>query len=140
MIVSFFFPKISSYSTFFWFPPSSKETGVDGCILVPLVQIDISLLADQVGVSATDTLDLGQGVHDLLLAINVGVQKTQDLEQLNVSLQKSFRFSNIVPPHRSKKKYPRCPEICSVESMTFDPSRKIFVANGTPSLECEQGE
>jgi hypothetical protein len=44
-----------------------------------LVQVDIGLLADQVGVSATDTLDLGQGVHDLLLAIDVGVQKTQDL-------------------------------------------------------------
>ena len=43
-----------------------------------LVQINIGLLADQVGVTATDTLDLGQGVHDLLLAIDVGVQKTQD--------------------------------------------------------------
>jgi hypothetical protein len=44
-----------------------------------LVQIDIGLLADQVRVSAADTLDLGQGVHNLLLAIDVGVQKTQDL-------------------------------------------------------------
>jgi hypothetical protein len=43
-----------------------------------LVQIDIGLLADQVRVSATDTLDLGQGVHDLLLAVDIGVQKTQD--------------------------------------------------------------
>jgi hypothetical protein len=43
-----------------------------------LVQVNIGLLADQVGVTATDTLDLGQGVHDLLLAIDVGVQKTQD--------------------------------------------------------------
>lgn len=48
-----------------------------GCI--PLVEVDIGLLADQVGVSATDTLDLGQGVHDLLFAIDVGVQKTQNL-------------------------------------------------------------
>ena len=38
---------------------------------IPLVEIDIGLLADQVAVSATDTLDLGQGVHDLLLAINL---------------------------------------------------------------------
>jgi len=38
---------------------------------VPLVEIDIGLLADQVGVAATDTLDLGQGVHDLLLAIDL---------------------------------------------------------------------
>lgn len=46
---------------------------------VPLVQIDIGLLADQVGVSATDTLDLGQGVHDLLLTVDIGVEKTQNL-------------------------------------------------------------
>lgn len=55
-----------------------RETG-GVAIFVPLVQVDISLLADQVGVSATDTLDLSQGVHDLLLAVNIGVQKTQDL-------------------------------------------------------------
>ena len=51
--------------------------GQDVCI--PLVQVDIGLLADQVGVTTTDTLDLGQGVHDLLLAVNVGVEQTQDL-------------------------------------------------------------
>ena len=45
---------------------------------VPLVEVNIGLLADQVGVSSTDTLDLGQGVHDLLFAIDVGVQETQD--------------------------------------------------------------
>lgn len=43
-----------------------------------LVQVDIGLLADQVGVSATDTLDLGQSVDNLLLAVNVGVEQTQD--------------------------------------------------------------
>ena len=37
----------------------------------PLVEVDIGLLADQVRVSATDTLYLCQGVHDLLLAINL---------------------------------------------------------------------
>jgi hypothetical protein len=45
---------------------------------VPLVEIDIGLLADQVGVTATNTLDLGQRVHDLLLAVNIGVEQTQD--------------------------------------------------------------
>jgi hypothetical protein len=44
-----------------------------------LGKVDIGLLADQVGVSATDTLDLGQGVHDLLLAIDVRVQQTDDV-------------------------------------------------------------
>lgn len=51
---------------------------------VPLVEVDIGLLADQVGVTATDTLDLGQRVHDLLLSINVGVEETQD--ELEVAL------------------------------------------------------
>jgi hypothetical protein len=44
----------------------------DGCGVlgngIPFVEVDIGLLADQVRVSATDTLDLGQGVHDLLLS------------------------------------------------------------------------
>lgn len=48
------------------------ESKFRGCGLVgdgiPLVEVDIGLLADQVGVSATNTLDLGQGVHDLLLS------------------------------------------------------------------------
>lgn len=44
-----------------------------------LLQVNISLLADQVGVSATDTSDLGQGVHDLDSTIDVGVQQTQNV-------------------------------------------------------------
>jgi hypothetical protein len=45
---------------------------------VPLVEIDIGLLADQVGITTSNTLDLGQGVHDLLLSINVRVEETKD--------------------------------------------------------------
>lgn len=41
-----------------------------------LVQVNVGLLAHQVGVSSTDTSDLGQGVHDLDSAIDVGVQQT----------------------------------------------------------------
>jgi hypothetical protein len=41
---------------------------------IPLVQIDIGLLADQVGVTTSDTLNTGQSVHNLLFAIDVGVQ------------------------------------------------------------------
>ena len=37
----------------------------------PLVEVDIGLLAHQVAVAATDTLYAGQGVHDLLLAIDL---------------------------------------------------------------------
>ena len=46
---------------------------------IPLVEVDIGLFADKVGVATTDTLDLSQGVHDLALAINVGVEETQDV-------------------------------------------------------------
>ena len=48
-----------------------RNGGVVG--IVPLVEVDIGLLADQVAVSATDTLDLGHGVHDLLLAIDLHI-------------------------------------------------------------------
>ena len=64
--------------------PALYETGVSvygpkegtDCLLmksdaVPLVEVDVGLLADQVGVAAADTLDLGQGVHDLLFAIDL---------------------------------------------------------------------
>lgn len=49
---------------------------------VPLLQIDIGLLADNVGESATDTTNLGQSVHDLDLSINVGVEETQDVVEV----------------------------------------------------------
>lgn len=45
---------------------------------IPLVQVHIGLLANQVGISATNTLDLSQGIHDLLLAIDVGVEESED--------------------------------------------------------------
>lgn len=45
---------------------------------IPLVQIDIGFFANQVGVTASNTLDLGEGVHDLLLAIDVGVEETKN--------------------------------------------------------------
>ncbi len=41
---------------------------------VPLVEIDICLLADQIAVSATYTLDLREGIHDLLLAIDLNAK------------------------------------------------------------------
>lgn len=45
---------------------------------IPLVEIHIGLLAHQVGISTSDTLYLGQSVHDFLLAIDVGIEETQD--------------------------------------------------------------
>ena len=68
------------------------------CAAIPLVQVDIGLLADQVGVTTADTLDLGQGVHDLLLAIDVGVQKSQDLVKVPCQLKLSsiVKCSNCI--------------------------------------------
>ena len=45
---------------------------------IPLGEVHIGLLTDQIRISATDAFDLSQGIHDLLPAVNIGVQKTQD--------------------------------------------------------------
>lgn len=50
----------------------------------PLGQVNIGLLADQVGVAAPDTLDPGQGVHNLLLAIDVGVEQPQNVLEVRL--------------------------------------------------------
>lgn len=55
-----------------------------GELTSPLLQIDIGLLADKVGVTATNTLDLSQGVDDLLLAVNVGVEQTQNVIEVGL--------------------------------------------------------
>lgn len=64
-----------------------------------LAQVDICLLADEVGVTATDTLDLGEGVDDLLLAVDVGVEQTQDelkVRLLQVALVSVYRKIRMV--------------------------------------------
>ena len=54
-----------------------KYKGTTGC--APLVEVNISLFAYDVCVTTSDTLDLGQGVHNLALSINVGVEETQNV-------------------------------------------------------------
>ncbi len=49
---------------------------------IPLVHVNVGLLADQVGKATANTLDLGQGVHDLVLTIDVGVEDTQNVLKL----------------------------------------------------------
>jgi len=44
-----------------------------------LAEVDIGLLADEVGKAATNTFDGGQSVHDFLATINVRVEHTQDM-------------------------------------------------------------
>lgn len=50
----------------------------DGDRYAPLVEVHIGFFANQVGVSTSDAFYLGQSVHDLLLAIDVGVEKAKD--------------------------------------------------------------
>lgn len=57
---------------------------MDGWVDVPLGEVDIGLLADQVGVTTSNTLDLSQGVHDILLAIDVGVQQPEDVLEVRL--------------------------------------------------------
>jgi len=70
----------------------------------PLVHVDVGLLADDVGEAAADTLDGGHGEHDLLLAIHVGVEQTQDVlevlprDQRLQSQQRQPRVRPIADP------------------------------------------
>ena len=43
------------------------------------VHIDFGLLADQIGETATDTLDLGNGKNYITLSLYVGVENTQNV-------------------------------------------------------------
>ena len=45
---------------------------------IPLIQVHIGFFANQVGITASNALDLGEGVHDLLLAVDVGIEETED--------------------------------------------------------------
>jgi hypothetical protein len=65
-----------------------------GQVTGALGKVDIGLLADQVGVSATDTLDLGHRIHDLLLAIDVRVQQTDNVLEAVTSQHHSQRFAS----------------------------------------------
>lgn len=51
-----------------------------------LLQVNVRLLADNVGVSSTNTTNLGQRIHDLTLSIDVGVEQTQNVLELLVGL------------------------------------------------------
>ena len=66
-----------------------------GCVWrrsAPLVEVDLSLLAANVREATADTLDRGEGEHDLDLTIKVGVQHTQDV--LKVGLVHDERPGN----------------------------------------------
>ena len=73
-----------------------------GEVTSTLAEINIGLLADQVGVSATDTLYLGQGVHDLLLSIDVRVQQTDDVLEA-VASQHCCSGARIIVKMRNRR-------------------------------------
>ena len=59
-----------------------------------LVHVNLRLLADDVGEAAPHTLDVADGVHHLLLAINVGAKKTQDVLEIGTVLDRERLKSN----------------------------------------------
>lgn len=55
------------------------------------VVVDAGLLADEEGEANTDTLDHAEGVGDLTLAVNVGVEETDDVgEVVGLEVQRHF--------------------------------------------------
>ena len=54
----------------------------------PPGQGDVGLLQAEVGVTTTDTLDGGEGEHDAGLAVNVGVQHTENVLEVGRNNQR----------------------------------------------------
>lgn len=52
---------------------------VGGELTGALVHVDLGLLADKVGEARTETLDLGHSEDDIALALNVGIEDTQNV-------------------------------------------------------------
>lgn len=62
--------------------PARRAGASQGGRGAPLVDVHLGLLAADVGEAAADTPDGGQREHDLLLAVDVGVQHTQNVLKL----------------------------------------------------------
>lgn len=57
------------------------------------VGVDAGLLADEEGEADTDTLDHAEGIGDLTLAVNVGVEETDDVgERVRLDFQRHIFF------------------------------------------------
>jgi len=61
-----------------------------------LVEVNVRLLADDVRVPPADTLDLREGVHDLALAVHVGVQQTQNVLEGNIGIRSDERHDERI--------------------------------------------
>lgn len=51
---------------------------------LPLGHVNIPLFAGKVGETTTATLDGSHGVHDLVPAVNIGVEQTQNVLELTL--------------------------------------------------------
>lgn len=97
--------QITDISTWSCFVRSHARTSVLACSLrslhSPLCQIYICLFADYICVPPSYTLDFSQGVHDLALSIDVGVEETENVGEnlrhtkmvVSISLLKRSRLS-----------------------------------------------
>jgi len=55
-----------------------------------LFEIDVCLLAQDIGISSTNTLDFSQRVHDFTFSIDVGIEKTKNVLEL-CSLLRNYK-------------------------------------------------
>lgn len=56
-----------------------QNSEIGGGSGAPLGDVDVGLLADDVGEAATHTLDGSERINNLLTTINVGVEDTEDV-------------------------------------------------------------
>jgi len=71
---------------------------------IPLVHVNISFLADNVGQSPSNTFDRGKGKHNLLLTINVSVEHTQNVLKLLICNQRLHTVTKITQLQQNIKK------------------------------------
>ena len=72
-----------------------------GC--APLVQVNVGLFADKVGVTTANTLDLRQGVHDFAFSVNIGVEETKNVLELLVLLREYERHFGVLTGEERQK-------------------------------------
>ena len=88
---------------------------------IPLVEVNICLLADEIGIPTTNTFDFSQGVHDFALSIYIGVEETKNV------LQREFWM------REKKKSKDNLPEIVDVAREQQGTSLTFLQVLSTPS-------
>ncbi len=65
---------------------------IGGELARPLVNVNLRLLADEVGEPASDTLDGSEGKHDLLASINIRIEDTENVLEVLTGDERHFSF------------------------------------------------